>query len=121
MPFEIRINRTFCASHQVRMYDGSLEPLHGHNWNVTVAVGADKVDGAGFVVDFHLLERRLDAILGGWNNRHLNDIEAFSRLNVSAEHVAYAVAQALEVPGEARLLSVEVTEAPGCVAVYRPG
>jgi 6-pyruvoyltetrahydropterin/6-carboxytetrahydropterin synthase len=120
MPFEIRITRTFCASHQVRMYDGQLEPLHGHNWDVTVSVGADNVDKAGFVVDFHLLEQRLDAILGGLNSRHLNDVDTFSRLNPSAEHVAYAIAQALDVPGQAKLLSVSVTEAPGCVAIYRP-
>ncbi len=102
------------------MYDGSLEPVHGHNWGVTVTVGADKLDQVGFVVDFHELENRLDAILSSWNNRHLNEVDTFSRLNPSAEHVAQAIAAALDVPGEAELLSVEVTEAPGCSAVFRP-
>jgi 6-pyruvoyltetrahydropterin/6-carboxytetrahydropterin synthase len=120
MPFEIRITRTFCASHQVRMYDGNLEPLHGHNWNVSVAVGADRLDEAGFVVDFHALEQQLDAILQTLNNRHLNETALFSRLNPSAENVALAIAGALKVPGAAKLLSVEISEAPGCVAIYRP-
>jgi len=71
-------------------------------------------------VDFHELEKRLDSILGAFNNRHLNEVAAFSRLNPSAENVAFAVARALDVPGEAILLSVEVTEAPGCVAVFKP-
>lgn len=102
------------------MYDGVLEPIHGHNWCVTVTVGADKLDKAGFVVDFHELEKRLDRILSPWSNRHLNEVDPFSRLNPSAENVAFAIAEALVVPGEAKLLSVEVTEAPGCSAVYRP-
>lgn len=120
MPFEVRIQRTFCAGHQVRLYDGQLEPVHGHNWCVTVTVGAQQLDQAGFVVDFHLLEKRLDAILSRWNNRHLNEIETFSQLNPSAENVALAIGQVLQIPGQATLLSVEITEAPGCSAVYRP-
>src|SRR5687768_2542545 len=97
MPFEVRVQRVFCAGHQVRMHDGSLEPVHGHNWNVTVTVGADKLDAAGFVVDFHDLERQLDGVIGGFNNRHLNDLPTFSRLNPSTENVALAVAQALKL------------------------
>jgi 6-pyruvoyltetrahydropterin/6-carboxytetrahydropterin synthase len=119
MPFEVRVQRTFCAGHQVRMPDGTLEPVHGHNWNVTVTVGASQLDASGFVVDFHDLERQLDAVIGGFNNRHLNDLPLFSKLNPSAENVALAIAQALNVAAPARLLSVEITEAPGCSAVYR--
>ena len=29
MPFEITTTRTFAAAHQLRLPDGSLEPLHG--------------------------------------------------------------------------------------------
>lgn len=101
------------------MYDQSLEPLHGHNWCVTVTVGSDKLDAAGFVVDFHELENRLDAIISPWNNRHLNDVPVFGSINPSAENIAKAIADALIVPGDAKLLSVEITEAPGCSAVYR--
>jgi 6-pyruvoyltetrahydropterin/6-carboxytetrahydropterin synthase len=36
MPFDITATRTFSAAHQLRLYDGSLEPLHGHNWVVRV-------------------------------------------------------------------------------------
>ncbi|MBC7784842.1 MAG: 6-carboxytetrahydropterin synthase [Burkholderiales bacterium] len=121
MPFEIRITRTFCASHQVRMYDGELEPLHGHNWNVTVTVGSDKLDQVGFVTDFHVLEHQLDAILSQLDNLHLNDVPMFSRLNPSAENVALAIAESMRVAPPARVVCVEVTEAPGCSAIYRPG
>lgn len=120
MPYEIRIQRTFCAAHQVRLPDGTLEPLHGHNWTVTVTVGADGLDGSGFVMDFHRLEEQLEGVLVQWNNRHLNETEAFSRLNPSAENIAYQVARLLTLPAEVRLISVEITEAPGCSALFRP-
>ena len=120
MTFEIRITREFCASHQIRMHDGTFEPLHGHNWRVTVTVGANELDAAGFVVDFHDLEQRLDAILKPLNNAHLNDAPLFATLNPSAENVCVAIAGALKIAPPAKLLAVECTEAPGCVAVYRP-
>ena len=43
MSFEITTTRQFSASHQLRLYDGSLEPLHGHNWQVKVTVAADSL------------------------------------------------------------------------------
>ena len=64
MPFQITVTRRFSAAHQLRLYDGSLEPLHGHNWVVRVAVESRKLDAIGVVMDFHELERLLDAILG---------------------------------------------------------
>lgn len=120
MVYEIRIQRTFCAAHQVRLPDGTLEPLHGHNWTVTVTVAADQLDGSGFVMDFHVLEKQLEGVLGPWNNRHLNETETFSRLNPSAENIAYQIARSLTLPERVRLVSVEITEAPGCMAVFRP-
>lgn len=120
MPYEIRIQRTFCAAHQVWLPDGTLEPLHGHNWTVTVTVGTERLDDSGFVMDFHQLEKQLEEILFAWNNRHLNEIESFSRLNPSAENIAYQIARSLILPERVRLVAVEITEAPGCSAVFRP-
>ena len=44
MGFEITTIRGFSAAHQLRLYDGSLEPLHGHNWRVKVTVSAAEVE-----------------------------------------------------------------------------
>jgi 6-pyruvoyltetrahydropterin/6-carboxytetrahydropterin synthase len=120
MPFEITSAREFAAAHQLRLYDGSLEPLHGHNWRVKVTVAADRLDPIGVVMDFHDLERRIDAIVAPMHNRHLNDLATFERLNPSAENVAFHVGQTLALPAGIRLLSVEVWETSGNSAVYRP-
>jgi 6-pyruvoyltetrahydropterin/6-carboxytetrahydropterin synthase len=118
MPFEITTTRWFSAAHQLKLYDGSIEPLHGHNWRVKVTVGSVELDSIGVVMDFHELERALDAILAPLHNSHLNDTEAFARLNPSAENVARHIACALTLPTNVHLLSVAVWETDTNSAVY---
>ena len=120
MPFDITASREFAAAHQLRLYDGSLEPLHGHNWKVRVTVSAEKLDPIGVVMDFHELERRLDVILHPLHNSHLNDAAALRGLNPSTENVALHIARSLTLPDGVRLTCVEVWETSQNSAVYRP-
>jgi len=120
MPFEISTTRTFAAAHQLRLYDGSLEPLHGHNWRVRVTVSAGKLDAIGVVMDFHELERLVDAVLSGLHNAHLNETSVFAAVNPTAENVAAHVARSLRLPGGVRLACVEVWETDENRAVFRP-
>jgi 6-pyruvoyltetrahydropterin/6-carboxytetrahydropterin synthase len=120
MTFEITTTRHFSAAHQLRLYDGSLEPLHGHNWKVKVAVGAGQLDTIGVVMDFHELERLLDMILVPLHNKHLNDTPAFSEINPSAENVAFHIGRSLHLPEGVRLLSIDVWETDENSARYRP-
>src|SRR5438046_1860085 len=102
--FSITAQRDFSASHQLRLYDGSLEPLHGHNWRVRISVSAPKLDAIGVVMDFHELERLLNEILEPFHNAHLNDHPPFiAGLNPSAENVALHVANRLKLPAHVRL------------------
>ena len=121
MPFEISTTRRFAAAHARRLYDGSLEPLHGHNWRVRVTVAAPALDAIGVVMDFHELERLVDAVVSPWHNRHLNEIPPFDReLNPSAENVALHVGRELSLPNGIRLVAVEVWETDENSAVFRP-
>lgn len=83
------------SSHQVSQKDGSLEPLHGHNWRVCVTVEAADLDARGLVVDLDELEQQLDEVLDGMDHAHLNDLPAFDRATVSAEHLAHHVCESL--------------------------
>ncbi|WP_428937400.1 6-pyruvoyl trahydropterin synthase family protein [Fontivita pretiosa] len=121
MPFEITVLRDFSASHQLRLYDGSLEPLHGHNWRVLVTVSAQTLDSIGVVMDFHELQRRLDQVLSPMQNRHLNDLPEFATCNPSAEQLAWHVARSLQLPNHVALRAVEVWETPDCRAIWRAG
>jgi 6-pyruvoyltetrahydropterin/6-carboxytetrahydropterin synthase len=120
MPFELITIRHFSASHQLRLYDGSIEPLHGHNWRVKITIASDQLDSIGVVMDFHELERLADLVVVPMHNRHLNELPPFNKLNPSAENVALHVASKLALPPGIRLISVEVWETPENSAVYRP-
>jgi 6-pyruvoyltetrahydropterin/6-carboxytetrahydropterin synthase len=121
MPFEISTTHTFAAAHALRFPDGSIEPVHGHNWRVRVTVGAERLDALGCVMDFHELERLVDVIVVPMHNRHLNELDPFAReLNPSAENVAYHVGRSLKLADGVKLLSVEVWETDPNSAVYRP-
>src|SRR5438552_5118385 len=107
MPFEISIQREFAAAHQIRLQDGTLEPLHGHNWRVCVTVAADNLDAAGTVMDFHHLQRLVDVVLEPMHNRNLNEVPELDGINPSAENVARYIAERLALPGRSvRLVKV---------------
>ncbi len=120
MPFEIRTVRSFSAAHQLRLLDQSLEPLHGHNWRIAVTVSAPKLDAMDVVMDFHELERLVDAIILPMHNRHLNELPAFALLNPSAEGVAVFIARSLALPAEVQLVRVEVWETEDNSASFMP-
>jgi 6-pyruvoyltetrahydropterin/6-carboxytetrahydropterin synthase len=121
--FEITTTRGFAAAHQLRLYDGSLEPLHGHNWRVKVTVSASTLDTIGVVMDFHELERLVDVVVAPMHNRHLNEVAPFvTELNPTAENVALHVGRSLSggLADGVRLVGVEVWETDENSAVYRP-
>ncbi len=126
--FEITIRREFSAAHAIRLYDGSLEPVHGHNWSVAVTIAADELDPIEVVADFHPLEKHLDALIVTAHNRHLNELSPFAdgkgglAMNPTAERVAWWIGQHMldAIPAHAHLVTVTVGEAPGCTATWRP-
>ena len=127
--YEITIERIFCAAHALRLPDGSMEPLHGHNWQVMVTVEAKKLDRMQCVMDFHALQVKLDEALTTVDQGNLNERPPFGdregrlKINPSAERVAGWIGNVLgnKLPRGVRLVKVRVTEAPGCHATYRPG
>ena len=120
MTYEITVRDGFSASHQLRLYDGSLEPIHGHNWTVIVTVASDQLDSIGVVMDFHVLERKLKTVIGPFQERHLNEVAPFTSLNPSAENVALHIARSLELPARVSLVAVEAWETPSNRARVKP-
>jgi len=94
--------------------------MHGHNWEVTVAVAGDTLDADGLLCDFHLLEQALDETIRPFMNRSLNETAPFDRVNPTAELVAQHIAQAVaaRLPIEVRVKEVRVVEAPQCEACF---
>jgi 6-pyruvoyltetrahydropterin/6-carboxytetrahydropterin synthase len=121
--FEITVQAEFAAAHAL-VIAGVHEPIHGHNWHVTVTVAGEKLDSDGLLCDFHTIQDVLSEIIRPYHNANLNDCPPFTQVNPSAEQVARHIAEALsERLGEslsphAEISSVRVTEAPGCAATY---
>jgi 6-pyruvoyl-tetrahydropterin synthase len=135
--FEIEVTITFRAAHQLRLLDGTLEPLHAHDWQLTARLGAARLDGLDTVLDFHLLQQELERIVALWRDRNLNDVPPFAVAagaalprNPSAERVVEHVGQTLVawvagLPDAAArgvaVVATRITEAPGCAAFWRAG
>ena len=118
--FSIRVERVFPATHAVTIRGVDEEP-HAHDWRVRVTLESESLDDDGLLCDFHDLERNLDSILTAFQGVDLNKTPPFDQLNPSAENVAWHLARSLEpeLPSGVSVITVAVTEAPGCEAAYR--
>ncbi len=122
--FEISVRSCFSAAHALSIA-GAREPVHGHDWNVTVVVSGKTLDADGLLCDFHTVEEVLQSITKQYHNNNLNDISPFTKINPSAENVARQIGEILvselgdALAPHAQISSVAVTEAPGCIATYR--
>jgi 6-pyruvoyltetrahydropterin/6-carboxytetrahydropterin synthase len=124
--FQISVAREFCAAHAL-VIRGLREPVHGHNFHLTVTLQGDRLDADGLLLDFHALERLLDEILHPLTNADLNAAPGLANptAELVAKHIADRVVAGLPAIAPAgaplpRLASVRLTEAPGCAVVYLP-
>jgi 6-pyruvoyltetrahydropterin/6-carboxytetrahydropterin synthase len=124
--FEVSVQTEFAAAHAI-VIGATREPLHGHNWHVTVTLAGPRLDSEGLLCDFHLVESSLRDLTSRYHNRNLNDLPPFDGpVNPTAENIARQIADDLSravsgrLPAGVRLTSVRITEAPGCAATYRP-
>jgi len=86
--YELMVESKFAAAHQLRGYQGKCEKLHGHNWRVTVAVTAERLDEQGLAIDFHDMKKYLREVLDQLEHTFLNDIFPFTQINPSSENLA---------------------------------
>ena len=129
--FQLSVDREFCAAHAllIRGLVGGREPIHGHNFRLTVTLQGHTLDTDGLLLDFHALETLLDEIIRPLTNADLTTAPALRGVNPTAELIAKHIADrvidglpAITPPGAPAptLASVRLTEAPGCAAVYFP-
>ena len=86
--YELMVESKFAAAHQLRGYKGKCENLHGHNWRVTVAVTAERLNEVGLAIDFNDLKKSLRDVLDQLEHTFLNDIFPFTQINPSSENLA---------------------------------
>ena len=118
--YELLFKSHFAAAHSLRGYQGSCERLHGHNWQVDVALRADRLDSLGMVVDFREVRAKVEGILDELDHHHLNELPAFEEANPTTENVAEWIFKHLRthLPDGVKLHKVTAWESENCGASY---
>jgi 6-pyruvoyltetrahydropterin/6-carboxytetrahydropterin synthase len=123
--YEVSIDETFAAAHNLRNYHGKCEDLHGHNYKVRVVVAGEELDSAGLLYDFVHLKQVIKGVIGSLDHKYLNELVPFDTLNPSAENIArhihdQAAKQLQQTPNRAEISSITVWETDTSAATYRP-
>ncbi len=118
--YEVCVRARFSAAHQIREYGGNCERLHGHNWQVEVAVRSDGLDELGMVIDFRELKRALGEVLKELDHRLINEVKPFDRINPTSENIAKHIFESLRSLLSAYQIAwVRVWESEDSSATYR--
>ena len=123
--YEVSIDETFAAAHNLRGYKGKCEDLHGHNYKVRVTLAGKELDATGLLLDFVYLKKVLHQVIQSLDHKYLNELAPFDVLNPSAENIARYIydeaAQQLHgAPRGAEIASITVWETDSAAATYRP-
>lgn len=118
--YEVRVRGGFSAIHQLRLPEGGLEPVHGHDWKVEAVFRAARLEPTGWLIDFEEASAALGRVLAVLHHGDLNTLDWLEGANPTAEHVARLIHRRLraELGSACPLAGVCVEEAPGCVAGY---
>ncbi|MEE2912637.1 MAG: 6-carboxytetrahydropterin synthase [Planctomycetota bacterium] len=119
--FKVSVKASFLATHAITI-DGVEEDPHEHDWKVVASVRGDELDNDDLLVDFLELQQSLEDAIAPLRNTNLNRCPELRGNNPTAESVAWYVGDRLQnsIQSPATLFSVQVTEAPNCIATYQP-
>ncbi len=121
--YELKVITHFCAAHQLKEIKGPCENLHGHNWKIEVHVTSDALNEAGVVIDFGILKKYVNAVVGTLDHKFLNDLEPFKNQNPSSENIARYVAEQLAMllqEPKIKISRITVWESETACATYYP-
>lgn len=123
--YEVSVEETFAAAHNLRNYKGKCEDLHGHNYKIRVVLAGKELDSTGLLYDFVNLKQVIRSIIASLDHKYLNELPPFDTLNPSAENLARhiydrASQQLPASPNGAGISSITVWETETTAATYRP-
>jgi len=88
LTYELMVEDTFSAAHQLRGYKGKCENLHGHTFKVQVFISGTKLDQTGMLKDFTEIKAELKKVLEEFDHHNLNELPLFAKQNPTAENLA---------------------------------
>ena len=69
--YAIEVTTEFAAAHTISIA-GRPEPIHGHNWHVTLIIAGETLDSDGLLCDFHTVHAVLEDIVAPFHNNNLS-------------------------------------------------
>src|SRR5580692_12380566 len=123
--YEVYVDESFAAAHNLRGYKGKCENLHGHNYKVRVTLAGKELDSVGLLYDFVHLKQVIQSVIRSLDHKYLNELKPFDVLNPSAENIARYIfdqtsQQLPPAPNGAVVASITVWETDVTAATYRP-
>jgi len=119
--FELSVEVSFAAAHQLRGYQGKCENMHGHNWRVQVSVIAQELNNIDIAIDFHDLKRMVRDVIAPLDHAYLNDLFPFTEKNPSSENIAKWIFDSMKkkiTDENVRVSAVTVWESDTASATY---
>lgn len=86
--YEVSVEVSFSAAHQLRGYKGNCENMHGHNWRVQVNVMAERLNEIDIALDFRELKKTVREVIAPLDHAFLNEVFPFTEKNPSSENVS---------------------------------
>ncbi len=122
--YEVHVDETFAAAHNLRGYKGKCEDLHGHNYKVRVLLAGPELDSVGLLYDFVHLKQVIQGVIRSLDHKYLNELSPFDVLNPSAENIARYLhdemtKQLHRTANGASIAAVTVWETETTAATYR--
>ena len=118
--YQICVETTFSASHQIIGHTGKCKDLHGHNWKVKVVASVRELDKIGIGIDFKILRDHLEDVTAKFDHAHMNEIGPFRELNPTSETTAKYIYDelAIRLPDNTKLDYIQVWETDKYSAIY---
>ena len=119
--YELEITKQFSGAHSLTGYPGDCRKLHGHNGNATVILQAKELDSIGIALDFKILKKELNEVIGRFDHAYLNELEEFANCNPTSENLARIIYCELGKrlnDDRIKVTRVSVEESPGSKASY---
>ena len=94
--YTVTITRDFVAQHFLIGGDwGAENQWHSHHYKAEVRLEGATLDKHGYLVDIVDIETNLEALVGYFRDKTLNEMPEFAGLNPSIEHFSRIVCEAL--------------------------
>lgn len=86
--YRVYVEKEFSSAHRLDGFIGGCERIHGHNWVIRCVIAGPRLDERGILIDFHLVSKILDELVGQYDHSMLNELGLFKNINPTAENIA---------------------------------